>query len=180
MMTNIDEDSSSISNSSNTDNFETGTSTSSHEANEQPDEEEKLQLFKKETQVVFCLCLLIFLILFLALIAVSLIVYFITTHSMDDEYNSEYAAATKKVVEAFMHIAKSKIGGLVSLGAAMIAHGIDHSCKWPYVMLSCFQQHSSAVHSQSGALDVVLCPLVSEMQRAEWESFVNKTKMDWV
>jgi len=176
----IDEDSSSVSSGCYTDDFETGTSTSTHEANEQTDEEKKVELSKKETEAVFRLRVLVFLILFFASIAVSLIVYFITTHSMDDEYESGYAAAAEKVAEAFMSIAESKIGILATLGVAMTAHGIDHSREWPFVTLSSYQQRASAARSQSGALDVVLCPLVNETQRAEWDIFVNQTKMDWM
>jgi len=179
-MTNIDEDSSSVSSSTNIDNYETGTSTSTQEVNEQPDEKEKVQLSKKETEAVFRLRLLVFLILFLASIAVSLIVYFITAGAMDDQYESGYAAAAEKVVEAFLDIAESKIGIMASLGVATIAHGIDHPRKWPYLTLSSYQQRSSAARSQSGALDVVLCPLVNETQRAEWDFFVNESKWDWV
>jgi len=162
------------------DDFETGTSTSTHEVNEQPDEKEKVQLSKKETEAVFRLRLLVFLILFLASIAVSLIVYFITAGAMDDQYDSGYAAAAEKVVEAFLDIAESKIGIMASLGVATIAHSLDHPRKWPYVTLSSYQQRASAACSQSGALDVVLCPLVTEAQRAEWDYFVNETKWDWV
>jgi len=178
MTTNMDEDSSSVSSGSNIDD-ETGTSTSTDDVNEQTDEEQKLQLSKKETEVVFRLRLIVFLILFLASIAVSLIVYFITAGATDDEYESDYAAAAEKVIEAFTDVAESKIGALASLGVAMIAHGIDHSRKWPYVTLSNFQQRSSAARGQSGALDIVLSPLVAETQRTEWESFVQE-ETGWV
>jgi len=179
MMTIIDEDSSSVSSGSNNidDDYETGTSTSTHDVNE--DCKEKVQISKKETEAVFRLRLIVFLILFLASIAVSLIVYFITAGATNDQYDSDYAAASEKVVEAFSAVAEAKIDSLASLGVAMIAHAIDNSRTWPYVTLSSFQQRASAARDQSGALDIVLSPLVVETERTQWESFVQNDT-SWV
>jgi len=108
-----------------------------------------------------------------------MIVYHITAGALNEKYESEYVAAAQKVTEAFLDIAHSKIGALASLGVAMIAHGIDHPRKWPYVTLSSFQQRASATRDQSQVLDIELSPLVNDTQRAVWEFFA-KEDTNWV
>lgn len=56
-------------------------------------------------------------------VAVSVIVFFIMANQESDEYTDEFSAASKKVIEAFLDIAETKIGAVSSLGVALVAHG---------------------------------------------------------
>jgi len=176
-MATIDEENSSATSEGNFDDPETGTSTSTQY--DKDDEEKKIQLAKKESETILRLRLLVFLVLLLASTAVSLVVYFITSDALEEELESQYQAAAKKVTDAFMDIADSKMSALASLGVAVIAHGVDHKQEWPFVTLSSFQQRASTARSQSGALDIELTPLVMEDKRTDWEMFV-KENTEWV
>jgi len=179
-MATIEEESSSVTSEGIMDDPETGTSTSTNEkSSDKDDEERKIQLAKKESETILRLRLLVFIVLLLASIAVSLIVYYITSGALEDEFASQYQAAARKVTDAFMDIAESKMSALSSLGVAVIAHGVDHEQKWPFVTLSSFQQRASTARSQSDALDIEITPLVKEDNRSDWELFV-KENTQWM
>jgi len=133
--------------------------------------DQKIELSKKETLDVLRIRIFVFFVLLLASVAVSLTVYQITKRSVKDEYESQYEAAAKKVLEAFLDIAKSKVAALSSLSLAVIANGMDQSSHWPFPTLSSFQQRASIARSQSGALDIQISPLVLDAQREQWENY---------
>jgi len=135
------------------------------------DGEKKIELSKKETLAVLRIRVFVFLVLLLASVAVSLTVYMITKRSVKDEYESQYEAAAKKVIEAFLDIAESKVAALSSLCVAVTALGTDQAQEWPFVTLSNFQQRASIARSQSGALDIQISPLVLDAERADWENY---------
>jgi len=143
------------------------------------DDDLKLQLAKKETEAVFKLRVVVFVVLFLASVTVSLVVYRITVQGRNSVYEAQYKAAAKKITQAFMDVADSKLGALASLGVAVIAHGVDHARHWPFVTLSSFQQRASIARSQSGALHIELCPLVEGKKRTDWEMFA-KDNQQWM
>jgi len=137
------------------------------------DDEEKLQLATKETQAVFRLRLLVLLVLLLAAVAVSFTVYHITSDSLKGQTSSDFDGAAKKVTETFLEIAEIKIGALASFAVAVIANSQDMKQEWPFVTLSNFQQRAATARSQSGALNLMLVPLVHAVERAEWQQFVQ-------
>jgi len=102
------------------DDLETGSCTSMQHDDELEEEEERVNLADKETTAVFRLRLLVLLALLLAAVAVSVIVYFITSNAEMDEYKNQYAGAEKKVLESFLDIMDSKVGAVSAMGVAII------------------------------------------------------------
>jgi len=149
-------------------------STSTQEASKEKDEQEKIELAKKESIAVFRLRVLVFVVLFFASIAVSIIVYFITAGALEDELETQYEGAAKKIIDTFQDIVQNKLGAVSSLGVALIAHSIDHHREWPFVSLSSFQQRAATARSQSRALYITVCPYIEESKREEWEEFVRE------
>ena len=134
--------------------------------------QEKMELAKKETRVVLGLRVLVFVVLILAAIAVSLIVFFITSNSEEDEYKTQYEGAAKQLMDAFLEVVETRLPAVSSLGVAIIAHAADHETQfWPFVSLSSFQERSATARKQSLALYVHVNPRVDLDQREEWESF---------
>jgi hypothetical protein len=138
------------------------------------------ELGQQETNNVLRLRLIVFLVLLLAAVAVSVIVYFITTGAEREEADSQFAGAAEKVLEAFLDIVNSKLGAVSSVGVAAIAHGVDHTRTWPFVTLSSFQQRSATARSLSDALYVHINPIVEEEDRAAWEEFVISEDASWM
>lgn len=148
----------------------TGTGTGQSE----DESSEKIALAKRETRAVLGLRVLVFVVLLLAAVAVSFIVYFITTSSENEEYKTQYEGAVNQISEAFVGIVDTRLSAISSLGVAMIAHGVDHATqRWPYVTLSSFQQRASTARKQSLALYIHVNPKVELDQREEWESFTG-------
>ncbi|CAB9517624.1 Receptor-type guanylate cyclase gcy [Seminavis robusta] len=164
------------------DEVETGSCTSEHPdaADETQEEDQKLNLVKKETVAVFRLRLLVFLVLLLAAVTVSIIIFLVTATAESDEYHSQYDSAAKKVLETFIDIVNTKLGAVSAMGVAIIAHGVDHEKSWPFVTLSSFQQRASTARKQSGALYVHINPMVEDIEKGAWEEFVVSEDADWV
>jgi hypothetical protein len=72
------------------------------------------------------------------------------------------------------------LAAISSLAVAIIAHGVDHRRSWPFVTLSSFQQRSSTARKLADALFVTISPIVSELNRKEWEDFVTLEDSYWM
>lgn len=96
-------------------------------------QEKELELAKTETVMVNRLRLLVLTILFMAAATVSVIVYFITIGIENQQFETQFSAAADALVDAFLGISTSRLGAVASLGVAMIAHGVDHRYRWPFV-----------------------------------------------
>jgi hypothetical protein len=151
-------------------NEDSGSSSAGSIAKDQ--EEERTTLARNETIAVFRLRLLVFMILLMAAVAVSLIVFFITSGAENKESESQYEGAAEKVLDAFIDIVESKLASMASIGVAAIAHGIDNKRTWPFLTLSSFQQRAATAREESGALYIHINPMVSESNRQEWEEYV--------
>lgn len=146
-----------------------------------PEEDEKLDVARRETQAVFGVRFLIFIILLLAALAVSIIVYIVTSRSQQHEYETQYEGAYKKVQSSFVDIVKIKLGAISTLGVAMMAFGDGENDRaWPFVTLPKFQQRASAVRSQSGALYVHVNPMVTLEQRKDWMNYASSQENQWM
>jgi type II secretory pathway pseudopilin PulG len=141
-------------------------------ATEGSNEAEKDQLAQKETRDVFLLRVLVVIVLLLAAVAVSVVVFFITRDAEVDEFETQYTALADTVLRAFEDIVTQKMGAISSVGVAAIAHGVDHSERWPFLTLSSFQERSATARSLSGAIFISLNPVVTDPQRKDWEKFV--------
>jgi len=115
-----------------------------------------------------------------AAIAVSVVVYFITHGAQEDEFETMYAGAAEKIMEAFRGIMNQRFGAISSLGVATIAHGVDHFRPWPLTTLSSFQQRSSTAKDLSKALFLSLNPYVKEIDRSKWEEYVVSEDSYWI
>ena len=153
---------------------------SSFENEQETSQQAKEELARQETAAVLGLRLLVFLVLFLAAVAVSIIVFYVTSGAEVDESKTQYDGAAQKVLQAFSDIVNSKLGAVSSLGVASIAHGVDHYRTWPFVTLSSFQQRSATARSQSGSLYVHMNPYVTDEDRKEWEAFVVSNDSSWM
>jgi hypothetical protein len=143
---------------------------------------EKEELAQKETRNVLMLRVLVVIVLLLAAIAVSIVVYIITKNAETDEFETQYAALSESVLTTFESIVTDKMGAISSVGVAATAHGIDHHRAWPFVTLSYFQERAATARSLSGALSISINPLVTEVDRSEWEKHVVEEEKDhgWI
>jgi hypothetical protein len=96
-------------------------------------------------------------------------VYTVSSSAEQDQYIKQYEGATLIIQDTFNNIMTSRIGIVSSLGVALIAHGEDHSRKWPFVALSSFEERAYTARVQSGAIYLHVNPVVTEEDRYEWE-----------
>lgn len=141
---------------------------------------QKENLGQRETRVVFRLRLLVFLVMTLAAAAVSITVYFITSRSEQDLFETQFDGAASKVLETFQNVLGQNVAAITTLSVAVIAHGIDHSRDWPFVTLSSFQQRSSTVRKLSDTLLLSVCPLVTDQDRREYEQLIKTPDIYWM
>ena len=174
------------SNNSTSDRFSYRTDDSRREA-------DQLDVARRETKAVFGVRFLIFIMLLLAAVAVSIIVYLITSRAEQQEYKTQYEGAYKKVMSSFADIVKIKLGGISTLGVAVMAHGdtmaeaaaaegnpTTNRGGFPFVTLPKFQQRAAAIRSQSGALYLHVNPMVTVEQRADWINYASSKENNWM
>ena len=155
-------------------------------------ETDRLDVAHRETQAVFGVRFLIFVMLLLAALAVSIIVYLVTSRAEQQEYETQYEGAYKKVMSSFADIVKIKLGGISTLGVAIMAHGdtmaaaaetegiVTTTGGFPFVTLPKFQQRASAIRSQSGALYLHVNPMVTTEQRSDWINYASSKDNKWM
>jgi hypothetical protein len=82
-----------------------------------------VELARKETESVNRLRYIVLVILILVSIGVSLLVYYITKQTDEEEMTSQFETASARLVDAFDGIRTERIATLASLAIAAIAHG---------------------------------------------------------
>jgi class 3 adenylate cyclase len=132
----------------------------------------KDQLAENETRAVFKLRVLVLLALLLAAIAVSLVVYFITSNSEEDEFQGQYEGHATKVLESFEDIIELKMEALAALGVGLTSYARgQNGTSWPFVTMNDFQQRAASARSLSNALFLQVLPIVSDENRNAWEEY---------
>lgn len=114
--------------------------------------EDEEQLAAKETAAVFRLRVIVLVILFLAAVAVSLGVWFITTSSEKEDFETNFDGASAKLVESFEEIADQKIGALASLSSTLTSFARNENDTWPFVVMNDFQQRAATARGLSDSL----------------------------
>jgi hypothetical protein len=104
----------------------------------------------------------------------------VTSGAEKDEYQTQYDGASKLILDNFQDIVEAKLAVVSSLAVALIAHGVDHTRKWPFVTISAFQQRAATARAQSGSLYVQVNPLVTLEEREEWEIYAVGPESDWM
>lgn len=142
----------------------------------------KGQLAKKETEYVNRQRWLVLVILLCAGVGVSVLVYFLSKQSFEDEMEAQFQSASTRLTDAFEAIRTQRIATLASLAIAAIAHGVDHSRDWPFVTLSSYQQRAFTAKLNSGALQVSIIPTVPDAERTSWEEYIvsDEAEVDWI
>mmetsp|Transcript_14767 Transcript_14767/g.26491 ORF Transcript_14767/g.26491 Transcript_14767/m.26491 type:complete len:1228 (+) Transcript_14767:159-3842(+) len=143
---------------------------------------DKGELAKKETENVNRLRFIVLAILTMVAVGVSVLVYFITKQTGEEEMESQFFSVSSRLVDAFVAIRTERIATLASLAIAAIAHGVDHSRDWPFVSLSFYQQRAYTAKLNSGALQVSIAPFVSNETRSAWEEYIvsDEAEVDWI
>lgn len=82
-----------------------------------------VELSRKETEHVNRLRLIVLIILILVAIGVSILVYYITKETDEEEMQAQFESVSARLVDAFDGIRTERIATLASLAIAAIAHG---------------------------------------------------------
>lgn len=139
-------------------------------------------LARRETENVNRLRYMVLAILFMAAAGVSVLVFFVSQQSEQEEMVTQFTSASARLSEAFDAIRTERIATLASLAVAAIAHGVDHSRDWPFVSLSFYQQRAYTAKQNSGVLQVSIAPVVSYTNRELWEEYIvsYEAEVDWI
>ncbi|CAB9511628.1 Receptor-type guanylate cyclase gcy [Seminavis robusta] len=127
---------------------------------------------KEESAQVFRLRLLVLLAILLAAVAVSLVVFFLTTNSEVDEFETQFEGASTKILTSFEEIVDRKLSAIGSLGLqASLFAASQPNQSWPCVTINDFQIRAAVTRELSGALFTRLIPVVVEETREKWETY---------
>ncbi|KAG7358992.1 family 3 adenylate cyclase [Nitzschia inconspicua] len=127
----------------------------------------------KETVMVLRLRILVILALLSAAVAVSAVVYKITSDSEQDEFESQFAGSAAKILSSFELIVQDKIAAVGSLALAATIFTANNNITWPFVTLDSFQERAAVAKSLSKAIFIGVLPAVFDENRDEWEEFAQ-------
>jgi len=137
------------------------------------------ELARKESQDVCRLRCLVILVLAMTAAAVSVVIYLTTKKGEDEEFETQYEAATKKIMDSFADILTS-LGSISGLGVALTAESVDYQHHWPFISLSNFQERAGNARHLSRSLFVATSPLVELEHFEEWDEYVSGESNQWM
>lgn len=173
------EDHTSSSAQSKTNGSSTGGTPSESANTHQSAESLKMQeLAEAETKQIAALRYFVLTILAFAAFGVSVLVLYISRTAQVNEMETQFQAATTRLLQEFEAIRTERIASLAALAVAATAHGVDHTRDWPFVSLSSFQQRAVTAKANSKTLQVSIAPLVTQDNRLEWELYVTSDEAD--
>jgi hypothetical protein len=144
------------------------------------DQVEQKEISQKESRSVNQLRSVVFFALLAASIVVSVIVFLITSTGEKNEFESQYDGMSNQIITTFHEIVTRNFGVLGALRVSLMAHGIDHETPWPYVTLSSFSKRVASVLRLSNTLYLGVYPLVKELQRVQWNEYVQVEGKKWM
>jgi len=124
-----------------------------------------------ESARVFKLRLLVLLAIFLAAVAVSVVVYLLTSNSEKEEFKNQYEGASLKVMQSFEEIVSKKLTAIGSLAVQASLYASSRNISWPLVTPNDFQLRGAVARELSGALFTRLAPVVTPKTREAWEKY---------
>lgn len=147
----------------------------SSEPEQPPTSSSTFEFAKKETQQVSLQRLLVIVALCVAALAISLVVYFVTSAAEDYEFEAHFKGGAEQIVASFEQIMQEKMGAVGSLCLALTAHGKATAdageTSWPWVTMDSFQERAASARILSKVLHMSLVPLVTKENRAAWEDY---------
>ncbi|GKZ01341.1 hypothetical protein MPSEU_001085100 [Mayamaea pseudoterrestris] len=142
--------------------------------------EEKEAMFKNESAQVTKLKRFVLLIMILAGIAISAVIFVVSSKGNVVAFESDYNGSAEKLLATFQEIAEQRLGAISSLSVALTAHALDRDSNWPHITLSYFQERALMTRYLSGTLLVTVNPLVAEDERDAWENYSFASEAaDW-
>jgi hypothetical protein len=133
--------------------------------------EEQEEIAKSETKAVFWLRLAVMLVLTLSALSVALTVYFYTSGSEQDEFETQFTSDSVKVLESVGLTLDTTFGAADAFVLKLVAYARYSNSTWPYVTLPNHAVHAAKLLSLSKAFYVSQSYLVSEEQRDVWEPY---------
>jgi hypothetical protein len=133
--------------------------------------EEQEEIAKSETTAVFWLRLTVLLVMILSALAVALSVYFYTSGSEQDEFETQFISDSVKVLESVGLTLDTTFGAADAFVLKLVAYARYSNSSWPYVTLPNHAVQAAKLLSLSKAFYVSQSYLVSEEQRALWEPY---------
>ena len=155
----------------------------------------KDSLAKKEGNRLFRLRIAFVSILVAIALSISLMVYYLTKDTEEEDFESQYSAVADNVIQHLEEIMveMSAVSGLAvtatthaeSVLKIRMARNATNDqiltpAEWPFVTLPNFQQTAGNVRMFSGALYVSVNPVVDKDELPLWESYVEGEANQWM
>jgi hypothetical protein len=126
---------------------------------------------KKDTTAA-CLMRVLVIALFIFMSVFVPIVIFLTARNNEQEnFESEFDALATKVVDSFEFNVARKLGAIDSLDISITSYAVGTNSTFPFVTLPDFDLRAANTLALADTLSVAFVPLVTQANRAEWESY---------
>jgi class 3 adenylate cyclase len=134
-------------------------------------EDERRTLGRKETRAVSVLRFIVIVVIASAAALVATGVYIFTRGSEEDEFETQFAAHSNRVVESFQDSVELKLGAIDALSILTTSHALSTGATFPNVTIPNFEVHGASTRILADALLLFWMPLVTDETRDGWEEF---------
>jgi hypothetical protein len=136
------------------------------------------RISKHETNAVRKQKYIVLAVMIVAAIAVCIVVHTMTKKSENENFDSNFVGAAEKLIASFRDVL-DKGGSISSLDVAYTIHSLDHKDRWPFVTLTSFPERSASAKVLSGALFVSTNPVVTDIDRFQFEEYAALNEHHW-
>ncbi|CAB9518147.1 Receptor-type guanylate cyclase gcy [Seminavis robusta] len=138
------------------------------------------QLSQRESMRILRLRVIVISVLFLTALAISSVVFKITTDGEVDEFTTQYESASSKVIATFEDV-MNRMGSVAGLGLSFTSQGMHTQEQWPFMTLNDFPPKARNALQLSGALMVGMSPIVQGHLFDEWDNYVIQPQnTEWI
>jgi hypothetical protein len=132
----------------------------------------KKGIAREESKAVNQVRLVVLTVLLCAGITVSLLVYFLSIKSVQDQFDGQYTGHTGQIQIAFERVATEKLGAFGALRVAAMAEAIDKKDTWPMFTMSSFEKRAAVARRLSLCVLIGIYPWIdTNTSRNDFETY---------
>lgn len=133
-------------------------------------------LARKQTRVVYILRVCVVGVLIGTAAVVSTGVYLYTRNQEENAFADNFKDSANQVVDSFHGAIERNMAAVASLSNSITSFALESKADFPFVTLPHFEVLGSDARAQGGSHLIHWCPLVTDDNRDDWETYANATR----
>lgn len=156
-----------------------GTGTTGNGAHRRDEDEVAIKITRKESEQVCWLRGLVSVVMLLAAFTVSMVIFYSTRKSENDQFEAEFRSHAATIIDSFEAKLLASVVSMDNLAVSLTSLGLNSAFQWPYATLPQWDVRARSAAQSASAQFLAYSPLVADREREAWQNFALTFK-DWV